>query len=533
VQNKRKLSIYGLTTALLLVGIVILANVVSANLFGRVDMTQGNIYSLSDASRKIVAGLQDDFLVKAYFTKNLPAPYNGNAKYVQDLLNDYKTYGKGKFKFQFVDPGDDAKLEQEAQKYRIPPVQVQVVEQDQFQAKKVYMGLVFLYKDRQETLPVVDNTAGLEYDITSNLRKLASENQELPAVGFLTGHGEPGMEELQTVQQIFAKQYRMRPVSLAGGARVPDDVQVLIVASPRTDFSNWDRFAIDQFIMRGGKTAFLLDKIDVNLQYQQAQPARLPGLDEWTQNYGFKVDDNLVGDFQNPGILNISQQEGGFRMMSQVPYPFIPSLRDFDKTNVMVKDLERISLYFASTIDTSAAKAKNLKVEALVRTSPKTMIEERTFDINPLQHWTPEQADKGQQVVAAVIQGSFASAFAGKPAPAASDTGQAAPDLSTPKLDKSPETRLLVVGDGEFFADQKGGGDRDNLLFFQNLVDWLAQDEALIAIRSREVTDRPLKTVSEPTKRVVKYANMFGGPILVIVLGIGVWQSRKRRKVEI
>lgn len=532
-QSKQKLTVYSLTTALLVVGIVVLANVVGANLFGRLDLTDGRIYSLSDASKKIVAGLEDDFLVKAYFSANLPAPYNGNASYLEDLLADYRTYGKGRFKYQFIDPGDDAKLEEEAQKYRIPPVQVQVVEQDQFQAKKVYMGLVFLYKDRQEILPVIDNITGLEYDITSNIKKLASDTQDLPAVGFLSGHDEPGMNELQTVQQVFEKQYRMRPVSLAGGASVPDDIQVLLITSPRRDLTQWERFAVDQFIMKGGKVAFLIDKVDVNLQYQAAYPIQA-SFDDWTQNYGFKVNDNLVGDLQNPGILSIQQQEGFFRMVSQVPYPLIPSFRNFDRTNVMVKDLERVSFYFVSTIDTSVAREKGLRAEALIHSSPKTMLQERTYDVNPLKQWTPEQFDKGQQVVAAVIQGSFTSAFKGKPVPAASDTGIAvAPDLRSPRLDQSPDSRIIVIGDGEFFVDSKGGGDRDNLLFFQNMVDWLAQDEALITIRSREVTDRPLKPLSEPGKRFVKYANMVGSPLVVVLLGIAVWQARRRRKIDI
>jgi gliding-associated putative ABC transporter substrate-binding component GldG len=531
VQSKKTLSVYGLATALLLVAVVIVANIVSSNLFGRLDLSEGHIYSLSPASRGIVGGLGDDFLVKAYFSKNLPPPYNGNAKYVQDLLGDYRSFGKGRFRFTFVDPADDTKLEQEAQKYRIPPVQLQVLEQDQFQAKKVYMGLVFLYKDRQEVLPVVDKTDGLEYDITANIKKLTSDSGELPVVGLLSGHDEPGLDQLQTLQQMTAKQYRLQAVSVASGQSVPADVQVLVIAAPRRDLSQWERYAVDQFMMRGGKVAFLLDKVDANLQYQQAMPMRLT-LDDWTQAYGFKVNDNLLGDLQNPGTLTISQQEGFFRFMSQVPFPFIPSLRNFDKTNVMVKDLERVSLYFASSIDTSAAHGKGLRVEPLILTSPKTMIQERTYNISPMQKWAPEQFDKGQQIVAAVISGKFTSAFKDKPVPAASDSGTA-PAAGGPRADVSPESRLVVVGDGEFFTDQKGGGDPVNVLFLQNMLDWLAQDEALISIRSREITDRPLRPVSEPTKRIVKYANILGSPLLVALLGVFVWQSRKRRKVEI
>jgi gliding-associated putative ABC transporter substrate-binding component GldG len=532
--TKKKLSVYGVTTTLLVVGIVVLVNIVSMNLFGRLDLTRGKVFSLSPASKKIVRSLDDQFLVKAYFSKNLPSPYNANAKYVQDLLNEYKAFGKGSFKYSFVDPSDDTKLEQEAQKYRIPPVQVQVVEHDQFQAKKAYMGLVLLYQDRTETIPVVENTSGLEYDITANIKKLSSAKQDLPSVGFLSGHDEPGMQELSTVQQVFEKQYRMRPVSVAAGAKVPDDVQVLCIVSPRKDFTGWERYAIDQFIMRGGKVAFLVDKVDVNLQYQQATPILLPHLDAWTESYGFKIADNLLGDGQNPGQLTISQNQGQFRMMSQVPFPFIPNLRDFDKTNVIVKDLERFSPYFASSVDTSGAKGKGLKVDPLVRTSSKTLVQEKFFNINPLQQWKKEDFDKGQQIVIAIVSGSFTSAFKDKPIPAQADSANAAPvaDAGT-RLEKSPENRIVVIGDGEFFVDQKGGSDRDNLLFFQNLVDWMAQDEALITIRSREVTDRPLRTVSEPTKRFVKYANLFGSPALVVALGLVLWQMRRRRKIEI
>jgi hypothetical protein len=193
--------------------------VVSSNLFGRIDLTDGRIYSLNDASKRIVGKLDDTFLVKAYFSKNLPSPYNANSKYVQDKLEEYRAYGKGRFRFEFVDPGDDAKLEEEAQKHRIPPVQVQVVEQDQFQAKKAYMGLVFLYQDRQETIPVVDNPIGLEYEVTSAIKKLTSDDDQLPVVGFLSGHGEPGLDRLSIVQQVFAKQYRLQDVNLADGAR--------------------------------------------------------------------------------------------------------------------------------------------------------------------------------------------------------------------------------------------------------------------------------------------------------------------------
>jgi ABC-type uncharacterized transport system involved in gliding motility auxiliary subunit len=210
----------GLTAAVLVVAIVIVANSVSMNLFKRLDLTEGRIYSLNPASKRIVGELEDTFLVKAFFSKNLPAPYNANAKYVQDKLEEYRAYGKGRFRYEFVDPADDAALEQDAQKHRIPPVQVQVVEQDQFQSKKAYMGLVFLYQDRQETIPVVDNPVGLEYEITTSIKKLTRESAELPLIGILNGHQEPTLNQLTVVQQVFQKQYRLQAVAADAAQRL-------------------------------------------------------------------------------------------------------------------------------------------------------------------------------------------------------------------------------------------------------------------------------------------------------------------------
>ncbi len=525
-------SVYGWTTTLLVLAIVVVANAVSMNVFKRLDLTEGRIFSLYPASKRVVGELDDTFLVKAYFSKNLPPPYNANAKFVQDMLEEYRAYSQGRFRFEFVDPSDDAALEEEAQKHRIPPVQVQVVEQDQFQSQRAYMGLVFLYQDRQESIPVVENPLGLEYEITATIKKLASESEELPVVGFLTGHQEPDLSEMSYIQQVFQKQYQFRSVDVSNGKRVPDDTSVLVIAAPRTDLGDWEKYAVDQYIMRGGKVAFLLDKVNADLQFQRATPIPLK-MDPWLAHYGVAVLNNLVGDIVNPGILSIQQQQGAFRMVSQVAFPFIPAFREFNRTNVMVKDLERVSLYFASSVDTAAARERGLEVEPLFFSSEKSSVQERVFNISPTERWTPEQFDRGPQVMAAVVSGSFTSYFAEKDVPAPNDTTEAAPSLEDTTITRSPETRLVVIGDGEFFVDAKGGGDRDNLLFFQNMVDWLAQDEDLITIRSREVTDRSLRAVSPSTRRFVKYVNAVGSPLLVVAFGIITWQMRRRRKVEI
>ena len=112
---------------LLFVVVLVLINLVAVQFFTRLDLTQGKVYTLSDASKKIVRGLDDKLVVKAYFSEDLPPPYNQNARYLKDQLDDYKAYGGGRFQYEFIDPGSEETLEQEAQSFQIPPVQVNVM----------------------------------------------------------------------------------------------------------------------------------------------------------------------------------------------------------------------------------------------------------------------------------------------------------------------------------------------------------------------------------------------------------------------
>src|SRR5437879_334397 len=143
---------------LLITGILLLLNVLSSRFFTRVDLTKEKIYTLSDASRNLVRSLDDKFLVKAYFTSDLPAPYNNNRREVQDQLDEYRAYAGGNFQYEFIDPSKKPELEQEAERYGVPAVQVQVLKEDKLQIEKAHMGLVLLYGDKQEHLPVIQST---------------------------------------------------------------------------------------------------------------------------------------------------------------------------------------------------------------------------------------------------------------------------------------------------------------------------------------------------------------------------------------
>jgi gliding-associated putative ABC transporter substrate-binding component GldG len=507
----------------IVLAILILLNFVSVRWFGRIDATKNGLFTLAPASKQLMQSLDDRVTVKAYFTEDLPAPYNNNRRVLLDQLNEYRAYSKGNLQFEFIDPSGE-KAEQEAQQQGIAPVQVQVVKEDKFEVKRAYMGMVFMYEDRKEVLPVIQNTGNLEYEISSTVKRLTSRTMK--KIGFLTGHGEPALQELGKVQEQLRRQYEMVPVDVSRGTAVPADVGVLVVMAPTSPIPDAHKFQIDQYLMRGGKVAFLINRVEANLQTRQGRALDL-NLDDMLAAYGIRVNPDVVRDVQCANIT-IVQQQFGFSMQSQVAFPYLPMVSNFSSGNMMVKDLHNLVFFFASSLDTSGAGAKGLVTEVLARTSKQAGIQTGMFVFDPLQRYTEDQFTEKEIPLAAVVQGKFKSLYAGRPAPTDTAAGSA-PPIASP-LQASGDTRILVVGDGDFARDQFMGGSRDNLAFFANMVDYLVDDAGLITIRSKDVSLPPLEQVSDGTKKILKYASLIVPPVLVLLYGGLRWRMRKARK---
>jgi len=529
-MKKTTFSLSNISYIVLLLAVLALINLISINFFTRVDLTEGGIYSLSPASKAAVKDLSDRLTVKCYFSKDLPAPYSSTSQYLRDQLEEYRAQSNGNFYFEFVDPADEKELEAQANSFQVMPVQLNVIEKEKIELKKCYLGMVFLYQDKHETIPVVQNTAGLEYDITSTVKKITAD--KIPQIGFLQGHGEPApFEEMSAMAGALQKNYQITIVDLSAGNPVPPDLNALFIVRPTQPFSDWDLFAIDQYMMKGGKLGLLASQVDANLQDGRAVRTAL-NIDEFTSNYGFRINGDLVTD-QQCGMVNIQQRQGFFTFTNAMPYPFFPIVRNFSKDNSIVRDMENVNLYFVSSIDTSLAArdtSAGYKMEVIARTSDKANRQVGRFEINPMSpQFRTMTFTLGNLPLAAVITGSFKSFFTGKEIPVSPVEGKAFEGEFTPQ---SPETRIVVVGDGKFAIDQYLTS-KANADFFMNMVDWLAQDESLIHIRTREVSARPLNEVSEPMKKVVKYANIFIPPLLIILIGVVRWQLRRRAKPSI
>ncbi len=504
----------------ILAGFFSLINFLSARHFGRIDLTETKIYSLSDATKNIAANLDDVVTIKCYFSTKLP-PYVLSIKQrVQDMLDEYRAYAKGNIQVEFVDPAEDPEVEKRMRFMGIPEVQMNILEKDQATATKVYMGIAITYEDQQEVIPFLKDTNNLEYDLTTAILKVVRKKKK--TVGFLSGHSEYDIYEgYATVRSALAKQYQVEKVDTAEGKPIPDNINVLVVAGP-DGLTDRDKYEIDQYIMRGGKVFFFIDIISIAEGTVQAS-YRQSNVSDLLEHYGVKVTRNLVLDRMN---MLITYQTG--YTIVRTPYPFFPKVIEagFDRENPIVNQLESLVLPWPAALEVLPDAHPQTTFTVLAKSSPYSWLQKGMYDINPGQEFMPEQEKDMQQYNLAVWAiGRFKSFFAGKEIPPVEKPGEEqgkAPEPTDKGRTTIPEsqkgTQILVVGDARFLEDNFVGNP-GNMEFFLNALDWATWGKDLIGIRSRTVTDEPIPILSERQKSVLKFANMLAVPIMVALFG--------------
>jgi ABC-2 type transport system permease protein len=160
--------------------VIVLVNVAGITLFLRMDLTKNKIYSISAASKKVVATLSEPLTINVFFTKDLPSPYNNTERYLHDLLAEYAIHADKFFNYRFFDVNpeegeiaDETKENQQlASNYGIHPIQIQAIEKDEVKFQKAYMGLVLIHGDLIERIPTITATEGLEYKLTTAIQKM-------------------------------------------------------------------------------------------------------------------------------------------------------------------------------------------------------------------------------------------------------------------------------------------------------------------------------------------------------------------------
>jgi len=478
-------------TVLIVIGLLIVVNFFSYQIFGRWDLTENNDYSISQVSKQSVGKLDDVVKIKVYFSKDLPSQFVTLRQEVGDILDEYRNYSNGKIRVEFLDPAEME--ERDLFILGIPPLQFNVMEKDKYQVVKGYLGMVVQYGDKKEVIPVVENTINFEYQVTLAIKKVTSD--EMATIGIV---GESA--GIQNAYKKLEELYIVREVDLTSGV-ITSDINTLVIIGLKEDLSEEALQAIDAFLIKGGSILVLMDGVNVEEGLlANTNTNNLVGL---LENYGIKLNNDLVLDVSS-GMASFSS---GFITFS-TNYPYWPKVvkAGFDSENVAVAKLETLLLPWASSLDYIGVEENN--VSYLAQTTDRAWAVSENFDLNPQQQFFPS-GNVGQKILALSVFGSFTSAY-----------GAGSTDVG----------RLIVVGDSEFIGDNFLQQSPDNLVFFQNLVDSLSLDEDLINIRSKGVTERPIKELSEGQKAITRYLNVFGLTLVIIAFGLIRYFIRRRSR---
>ncbi len=502
------------TNTIIFAVILVFLNLVSISIFTRLDLSQGKVYSLSKSSKEIVKNLDDRILVQAYFSKNLPSQYADLRRYVEDMLDEYAAYGKGNFKFEFIDPTDEEKLKKEAQQNGIQPATMRVNENDQLVIREVYLGLAFHYHDKVESIPIVQNSQGLEYDITSKIKKITESNMQKVAF-FALDDEEPDPRyprpgKYDTVKLLIGESYELVTTTLE--EELADDISVLVFAGVNEDLSEEQLQNLDKYIVQGGKIMFFQDRVDANLQQQSAKLLE-SNIFDLLSFYGIKIKENLVADAKC-GQISIQRRQGIFSMNTPVNYPYLPLITNMNKEHPITKNIDMIQAVFISELDTLHTA---LKFEPLFYSSENSSTTSSpNFNIRIEQYMKRDlrmMLNDGKKVLGGIYSGNVKSKYDNKL--------------------ESQDTEIIFIADSDFIMNGGGAGSDGNLNFFINSIDYLSGQKSLINLRSRETVYRPLKEVSNSQKDFIKYLNVILPVLLLILVGIIIHRKEIKRRKQI
>lgn len=517
-----------------ILGSLIFVNILGLSYFDRLDLTRDGQFTLSEATKETVSDLADPVTVRAYFTKDLPPPFSTNARYVHDLLEEYYVHSNGNFQYEFIDPAgaetdedrqkkkdvqrdifgrmvrERTSIEQELQSLGIPSVQVRVNEGDKLEVKRAYMGMAIRYRDDTEVIPMVQETSGLEYDLTTLMRKLTRE--ETPKIAILEGHDGPSLQkDLARAFGLISQLYEVVTLDLTDGAEIADDIDAILVIGPKTPLGKAEQREIDRFIGAGKAVAFLLDVVKPDLETLQAEDAD-HGLTDLLASYGVQIGKGLVLDAEC-ATINVTQQQGFMRITQPVRYPFVPQPRSLDPLHPLTRGLSQVGFPFMAPLDVTVPDDGEVKAEVLVRSSAKSWVQSPPFNLNPFQRWTMDGTAASPRDLVVALAGPIPSHFASE----STESGQS-----------HPSGRVLVAGGSSFLADQFLSKGNETLAL--NLVDWLVLDDALLAVRSRGLRAAPLDDVDQGARDLIKYTNVLGLPLAFIVFGLVRWRLRESRR---
>jgi ABC-type uncharacterized transport system involved in gliding motility auxiliary subunit len=501
--------------ALLLVALVAV-NVLAAYLPLRVDVTEEGLYTLSPGSRQILAQVEEPITLKLYYNEDLPdvpVQFKTYSTKVVELLREYQSAAPGdRVRLERYNPAPDTDDEEWATRYGLSPARLP-------SGSALYFGLVAVSADREAAVPFLDprRERFLEYDVSEAIARV--QRAERPKLGVLSYlpiggfGGAPMMGPSQdwAILSELQRTFRVEMLSPGGLIEIAPDIDLLLVVHPKL-LPERVSYALDQFVLRGGKLIALVDpnsRLDESGGGQMGAPSH-SSLDELFKAWGVGYDKTMiVGDHELATRVNAPQ-------FGVVDYPIWLTLNAayFNAEQVITAELDEITLIDAGRF--TLAEGSPLQFTPLITSSGNSgMVDFTTVRVvNPATISKMVEADGEPKVLAALVTGRFPSAYpAGPPKPPIApgnddEAKRLAQRAEKHRAQATADASVLLIGDVDFVADQFSVQQvnffgnvvtrpvNDNLNFVLNAAEYLGGNQSLIHVRSRGKFSRPFTRVA-------------------------------------
>lgn len=553
---KKNLKSLGLTIAVLLV-----VNLIGNQYFHRFDLTKDKRYTLSKVSLTILKEVKEPLFIDVFLEGQFPGEFKKLQTETQQLLEEFKAYNPN-IVFQFVNPlANDEEREKIMQDFvarGLTPISVTLDDKGKQTQEVVFPWAIATYGDRSVKVPLLKNMMGastaekvvssvqhLEYAFANAFNTISKAKEKKVAI--IKGNGQ--MHDLLMAD--FIKQVRenyfIGTFTLDSVAKKPNEslaylkkYDLAIIAKPTEKFSDEEKLVLDQFVMNGGKTLWLIDQVTMEMDslYNEsgatlAYPNDL-GLNDMFFKYGIRINPTLVKDLMATPIAMATGEQGSATQYTQFPWFYSPMIYP-SSNHPIVSNLDGLKFEFTNSIDT----LKNgIKKTILLKSSPYSKAIGTPVEVSlEMVQERPQQTDfvnSGNIPIAVLLEGSFHSMYENRVLPFA--------DKSILTIGKN--TKMIVVSDGDIIRNQLDknfqplelGFDKwtntlyANKEFMMNCVNYLLDDNGLINIRSKEVNLPILDQAKVYENYTLSQVITVGLPIVVLLIFGLVFTFLRKRK---
>lgn len=541
--------------------VLIVLNILGSLFFHRFDLTKDKRYTLSETSLQIIKQVKNPLSIKIYMQGDLPADFKRLQQETRQLLEEFQAYNRN-IVFEFVNPLENGEDNMDVIKslYQkgLTPINITVDDKGKQSQAMVFPWAIAVYNNKEVNIPLLKNIMGtsttqkvigsiqhLEYSIADAINKISKDRQRKVAI--IKGNGELNEVHIAKMLMQIRESYYIGPFTLDSVAKNPTGTldalkkyDLAIISKPTQTFSDEEKQVLDQFIMNGGKTLWLIDQVaaDMDSLYNQsgatlAYPRDL-NLNDMFFKYGFRINPDLVKDERGSKLKLATGEQGSATQYQEFIWKFAPVVVP-TSNNPIVKNLGEIKFDFASPIDT----LKNgIKKTVLLQSSQYSKVVGTPSEItlNSVTEKTSPQdyINTGNKPLSVLLEGSFHSAF----------ENRVLPFKESSFLAKGKPNKMIVIADGdlarnqldknmmpvELGYDQRTGNLYDNKDFMMNCINYLLDDTGLINIRSKDVSLPLLDREKVYNNYSLTQFITIGLPILILlVFGLAFTYIRKRK----